>query len=251
MKSKSNALSRAGPAGDRQRIVDADAARQPHHEKDHRDDERDYRQAHRLDVGPGDGLHAAEHRVDDGGHQDQKRRHRDAPAQHDRQHDGRRGRDGAARHRARHQEQPARERPRFQIESALEIFVRGVDPRAIEKRHERDAQDDHRDRQPVIELHEPQTVVVALPRRADQRDGAQLRRHHRQADRPPRHRSIGEEVRLGRAFELGALDAVPDEPRDVGGDHRPIERVHRLRPVVALQPPQAISDSTSTMMTDT
>ena len=163
MKSKSNAWSLPVPPA----IVSASSTPTPlgqsHHEKHHRHDEHQDGQPHGLDVGPGDGLHAAEHRVDDGRNENQERRHRDAPSENHRQHDSRRGRNRAARHAAREQEQETRESARLQVEPPLEVLVRRVDLRAIEERHERDAEDDHRERQAVVELHEAQAVVVALP----------------------------------------------------------------------------------------
>ena len=87
--------------------------------------------------------------------------------------------------------------------------------------------DDHRDRQRVVELQEAHAVVVGLPRGADHRDGAELRRHHRQADGPPGQAAAGQEVALDLGAVLGEPDAVPDNPGQVGGDDEPVERVHR------------------------
>ena len=98
------------------------------------------------------------------------------------------------------------------IEALLQVLVRRVDAGVVEERHQRDRQDDHRERQAEVELHEPHAVVVALSGRADHRDGAQLRRHHRDAGGPPRDAALGEEVAVELVAVLGPPQAVEDDP---------------------------------------
>ena len=211
---------------DPERVVQRHAVREARHEHDDRGEEDEDRQRHDLHVGPRHGLDAAENRVHDGRSRDGERRERDVPAQHDGQHDGRRGDDRRARQPARHQEEQAGQRARFHVEPALEILVRGVHARAVEEGDDRDRQDDHGQRQAEVELDEAQAVGVALPGRADERDGAQLGRHHGEPDRPPRQAAVRQEVGLGRALETGTFDAVPDQPADEANRKRPVERVH-------------------------
>ena len=115
---------------------------------------------------------------------------------------------------------------RLRIEPVLEELVGRVDARAVEERHERQRQDDHRDRQRKVELDEAQAVGVALSRRADHRDGAQLRRHHRDAGRPPGNRSFREEIALDLVAVLRPLQAVVDDPGREGQEDRPVDGVH-------------------------
>ncbi len=84
----------------------------------------------------------------------------------------------------------------FESKRVLEVLVGGEDVGAVEERHQRHRQDDHRDRQRVVVLQEAHAVDVGLAGRADHRDRRQLRRHHRQADEPPRQAAAGEEIAL-------------------------------------------------------
>ena len=216
----------AGLRRDAQSVADADAIRQPEHRGgDHREEPEDD-QHHDLHVGPRHRLDAAEHRVDHRRRGDRQGRRRDVPAQHERQHHGRRRDDRATRHPARHQEQQAGEAARLEIEAALEVLVRGVDAGAVEERHQRQREDDHRDRQREVELDEAQAVRVALAGGADHRDRAELRRHHREAGGPPRNRSLGEEVAFELVAVARALDAVVDDPGDEADDDRPVNGMH-------------------------
>ncbi len=213
-------------AGDAQRRQQPDVIRQPGDQHDDRRDETEDDEHHLLHVGPGHRLHAAEHRVDRRRHSDQQHRRRQVSAQHDRQDDGRRRDHDAERHAARQQEQQARERSRLRVEPALEIFVGRVDLGVVEERYERDREDDHRDRQREVELQEAHAVRVSLPRRSHHRDRAELRRHHRQPDRPPRQAAAAEEITLELMASLGQSKAVPDDPDQIEGDDRPVDGRH-------------------------
>ena len=150
----------------------------------------------------------------------------DRPAEDRREHHRRRGDDRPARHAARQQKQKRRERSRLRVEAALEILVRGVHLRAVEKRHERDAEDHHRQRQPEVELHEPHSVGGALPRRADHRHGGELRRHDGQSDGPPRQAAIGEEVSLDLLRAARPSQPVDHDVREPPDDDHPIQPMH-------------------------
>ena len=213
-------------AGHVQRIADAHLGRQPEDERDDDREQADDDDRHLLDVGPGHRLDAADHRVDRRRQADREDGQRQVPAEDDRENHGGRGDDHAARQPARAEEQHARQGPCLQIEAALEVLVGGVDAGAVEERHERHAEDDHRDRQPEVELHEAHAVGVALPGRPDQRDRAQLRRHHREADGPPRQAAVREQIAFDLVRVLGAADAVPHHPHQVEADDDPIEQVH-------------------------
>ncbi len=97
----------------------------------------------------------------------------------------------------------------------------------MEERHDGQREDDHRDRQAEVELDEPQAGRVRLARRAHQRHGAHLRCHHRQADRPPRQRPVGEKVAFDLVGSLRAPQPVDDDPDDVDDEHTPVERMHQ------------------------
>ena len=209
-----------------QRLPEADVVRDAEQQDDNgrrhaRDDDE-----HLLDVGPRHGLHAAVGRVDDHRDADRQHGHRHLPAQDRRHDDGRSGQRHAERERPPHQEEEARERSRPHVEPALEILVRRVDLRAVKERHEGHRQDHHRERQAEVELDEAKAGEVRLARRADERHGAHLRRHHGQADRPPRQRSVAEKVALDLVRPFRAPQPVVDNPRDVHDDDGPIERSH-------------------------
>ena len=190
-------------------------------------------QDHDLDVGPGDGLHAAEHRVDHGGHRDEQRGRGQVQVEHERQHDGRRGDDRAARHAAREQEQQAGEAAGLRVEPFLEVLVRRVDARVVEERDQRHRQDDHRQRQAEVELHEAHAVVVALTGRADHRDGAELRGHHRDARRPPGNAALGEQVAVELVAVFGSPQAVVNDPDEEDAEQGPVNPVQGGRVDVA------------------
>ena len=103
------------------------------------------------------------------------------------------------------------------------ILVRRVHPRAVQERHERDAEDDHRERQPEVELHEPHAVGRALARRADHRDGGELRRHDGQSDRPPWQAAIGEEVSFDVLRAARPSKPVDHDVREPPDDDHPVQ----------------------------
>ena len=220
-------LQPAGGAGDVQHRLQPHVVRQAEDQRGDRRGHPDHDDDHLLDVGPGDRLHAAEHRVNGRGNADRQDGKRQAPAEHDGEDDGRRGDDHARPEAARDQEQQAGQRPRAGVEAPLQVFVRREDACAVEERHQRQREDDHRQGQSEVELHEADAVVVALPRRPDQRDGAHLGGHHRQADGPPRERPRRQEIAFDGARPPGPLHAVVQHPGEVGGDDGPVDQVHR------------------------
>ena len=78
----------------------------------------------------------------------------------------------------------------------------------------------------VVELHEAHAVVVALPGRADHRDRAELRGHHRDPRGPPRDAAVGEEVALDFVAVLGPFQAIEHNPGGEGDDDRPVDPMH-------------------------
>src|SRR5262249_37462823 len=121
----------------------------------------------------------------------------------------------------------ARERTDTYVESPLEILVRRIDLRAVEERHRCHRQDDHCDRQAEVELDESQAGQIRLPCCPHQRDGAHLRRHHGQADRPPGQTPIAEEVPVDLVGSLGTPDSVIYDPHEIPDDDGPVEWSHR------------------------
>ena len=235
---KSKVRSRPVAAAILQAVAEADAGRQAEERGGDDGEQADDDEDHDLHVGPGHRLNAAEHRVDHRRHRDRERRRRQVPAEHEREHDRRRRDDRAARHAARHQEQQAREAARLRVEPPLEVLVRGVDARLVEERHQRHRQDDHRQRQREVELDETQPVGVALSGRADHRDRAQLRGHHRDAGGPPGNAALGEEVALDLVAVLRALQAVVDDPGREPDDDGPVDRVHSANPPARRNTPE-------------
>jgi hypothetical protein len=199
-----NRLQPSGCTSELQRLAEADlagdAVDQDADRRQHPDDDHD----HLLDVGPGHRLDAAKAGVDHHRHRQRQHGRRHAPAENRGDHHCRRRQRNAQRERPSHQEQEAGQRSHPHIEALFEILVGGVDPRPGEERHHRERQDDHRDRQAEIELHEPQPGGIRLAGGSDQRHRAHLGRHHREADRPPGQRPVGEEVALDLVGALGA-----------------------------------------------
>ena len=189
---------------------------------------------HLLDVGPRDRLHAADARVEDHRHADDEHRDRQLPTENRRHDHGRRGERHAERKRATHEEEEARERAHAHVEPALEVLIRRVDSSRGERTARRHRQDDHRERQTEVELDEPQSGEIGLPRRADQRHRAHLRRHHRKAGDPPGQRSVAEKIAFDLVGALRAAQAVDNNPGDVREDDRP----NRGRACLREQPPE-------------
>jgi hypothetical protein len=67
----------------------------------------------------------------------------------------------------------------------------------MKDRNRRFRDDDHRDRQAEIKLHETHTVDVCLSSRGNERDGGSLGGHNRQRHRVPRHFFPGKQVLVG------------------------------------------------------
>jgi hypothetical protein len=134
--------------------------------------------------------------------------------------------DHAARQATRNQEQHRRQRARLQIEAPFEVLVGRIDPGAPEERHDGHRQNDHRDGQAEVELHESQPVGVALAGRAGHRDGTELRRHHRQANGPPRQAPAGEQVAFHLVCAAAHAKAVRDDPGEIGRDDEPVDGAH-------------------------
>ena len=213
-------------AGDAQRLRNTHLGGQPENENHDSGHQAEDNQYDLLDVGPRHRLDAAEHRVESRRQRNQQHGVGNADPQHDGQHDRRRRDHDAERHAAGEEKQEARERARLGVEPLLQILVRGVDPGLVEERHERHRQHDHRERQRVVELQKPHAVRVALAGRADHGDGAQLRRHHGKADRPPRQASACEKVPFELVAALREAQTVPDDPGQIDRDDRPVDRVH-------------------------
>ena len=226
---KSSVRSRPAAPGDVQRLPKRHVVGKPDDERDHRGQHAEDDDGHLLDVGPRHRLHAAEHRVDRRRHADREDGQGEVPPEHDRQDDGGSRDDHAAGEAAAGEEQQRRQAARLRVEPPLEILVGGVDPRAEEERHHREREDDHRDRQAEVELHEPHAVRVPLPRRAHQRDRAQLRGHHREPGGPPRQAPLGQQVAVHLVGRPRALQPVVDNPRQVGDDDEPVDEVHAVR----------------------
>ena len=151
---------------------------------------------------------------------------RQRPAEDRRHHHRRRGQRDAERCRAADQEQEAGQRADADVEAPLEVLVGGVDARAREERHHGQRQDHHRQRQRKVVLDEPQAGGVRQAGGADDRDGAHLRRHHRQPDCPPRQRTVREQIAVDLVGPFRSAQAVDDDPADVGDEDDPVERAH-------------------------
>src|SRR5215212_5428091 len=119
--------------GDCESVADADTSGQTPHEKHHRNDEYDDRKAHRFHVGPGDRLNTAKNRVNDCGTTDSEGRQRHIPPEDDRQDHSWRRDDRTDRHAARQQKEETREGSGLEVEASLQVFLRRVYLRSIEK----------------------------------------------------------------------------------------------------------------------
>ncbi len=217
-----------GRAGEVHRLSEADVAGDAHDEhhdsREHAGDD----DHHLLDVGPRHRLHAADAGVENHRNADDEHGDLQLPAENRGDDDRRRGQRHAERKRAAHEKQKARERSHADIEPPLEILVRRVDLRAVEKRHGRHRQDDHRERQAEIELDESQAGEVRLSGCADERDRAHLRRHHREPDGPPRQRPVAEKITFDFVRPLRSPQPVVHNPHEVDDDDGPVERAHGL-----------------------
>jgi hypothetical protein len=118
------------------------------------------------------------------------------------------------------------ERASLGVEAAFEELVGRVDLRLMEERDERDREHDHRDRQRVVELQEAHAVHVALAGRADHRDRAELRGHHRQPHGPPGQTAAAEEIALHLLTALREPQPIPDDPHEIRRDDRPVDGMH-------------------------
>ena len=138
------------------------------------------------------------------------------------------------------QEQECGEGPGLRVEATLEVFVRGVHLRAVQKWHEGDTDDHHREREPEIELDESKAIGRALRGGPDHRDGGQLCGHDREADCPPGQAPAREEISLDPGGPPRTPNAVYPDVGEINDDDDPVERVHEARSgrVVRLEQPE-------------
>ena len=217
-------LEAAGRLREGERVAKADVRRQVGDRDADAGEDAEPDEGHLGDVRPDHGAVAAVRDVDDRGRGHRQGRGRLAPAEDDRQDERRRVQRDADRQPAREEEQEARQGASAPVEAPLEVLVRRVDPRAVEERHEGEAQHDHRERQAEVEGEEAHPRRVALPRRAHERDRADLGGHHGEAGRPPAHLAPREEEVGDVAGATADPHAEGDDRHDVGREDDPVRR---------------------------
>ncbi len=217
----------AGGSSDVQGIDEADAVGQAGDQHHHRRPQPADDDAHLLDVGPGHRLDAADHGIESRRQGDEQTGVGDTQPENHAQDDRRRGDDDAGAHPARDEEQQRREGAGLGVVALLQILVGGENPGLVEERHQRRRQHDHRQRQREVELQEAHALGVALTGGRGHGDRGQLRRHHRQADRPPRQTAAGQQIALELIAGLGGAQSVPHNPNEIGSDDGPVNCRHR------------------------
>ena len=145
-----------------------------------------------------------------------------APAEHHGEHQGRRVEGDPDGEPARDQEEQAGEGAGAAVESLLEVLVGGVDTGAVEERHQGDAEDDHGEGQAEVDDEEAHPLGEGLPGGAHEGDGADLRRHDRQADRPPGHLPAGQEEIVDLPVAASHVDAEADDEHEVDAEDGPV-----------------------------
>ncbi|NJL24014.1 MAG: hypothetical protein HC902_01715 [Calothrix sp. SM1_5_4] len=186
---------------------------------------------HLLELCPRHGAGAAGSGVDDHQRADRHVGQGQIPAQNHRQDERRSIDRQPGGEPALDQKKQRGEPAGFEVETFFEIFVGGVDLQAVEDRHRRHRQHDHRDRQPEIDLDKTHAVGERLAGGGKKSDRAGLCRHDRERDRRPAQVAIREQIALdvGRAATLD--HAVDDDGRHRGDEHQPVDRAHpRLLP---------------------
>ncbi len=185
-----------------------------------------------LHVGPRDRLDAAGHGIGDDQQPDQERGEPRGPAEDDRQ-----GNRGSVERYARRQtafdeKDAADQRARLGVEALLQVLVRGVHFGAVKNRDRGGGQDDHRERESEIELHEPHAVDVGLAGGRNESHCARLGRHDGQSHGIPGHGPSGEHVLIRCSAAPAAIESVADDERQPTEHDHPIERPHaeKIRP---------------------
>ena len=166
---------------------------------------------HLHDVGPDDGRHAAAHRVDD--HRHAERDHGDRDRDLGDHRDDQRGREqpDAVGERSGDHEDDRGDVLDLGTEPPQQQFVRREQLAAEVRRQEQHADEHASDHVAERELKERHVAGVGAGRHADEAERAGFRGDDREADRPPRHRSAGQEV-----IDGGLLESC--EPGAEGGD---------------------------------
>ena len=132
----------------------------------------------------------------------------DVPAQNSGQNDGGRV-DGKPRGEpARNQKQNGGKNPNAGIKAVFQKFVGRKNFEFMKNRHERNAQNNHGQRQTKIELHEAHSIGKTLAWRRQKSDGTGLRGHHRQTNVIPRQRLPRQQVIVHVLLPTAAIDAV-------------------------------------------
>ena len=107
------------------------------------------------------------------------------PAEHGGENDGRRVNGDAGGQPALQEKQGRAEQAGLGVETLAQIFVGGIDIQPPVNRQEDRGDDDQRQRQAEIILHETQVRLDTLAGRGEKRDGAGLGGHDRKADGEP------------------------------------------------------------------
>ena len=197
-------------AGQRDRIADTDMGRHQSERDDECQDQREENHRHLLNVGPRNSLDAAGGRVEHHQAAHHDRRPLVRPAKDGGQNDRRRIERDPGRQSALNEEYETHQRARLRVETFLQIFVSGVDVRAVKNGHGRGRENHHRDGQSKIELHKAHAVDISLASGGDESDGAGLSGHDGEPHGVPGHRSPGQQI----VFDRAALPAAPQAVRD-------------------------------------
>ena len=167
-------------------------------------------------VGPDHRRDAAAHRVDDHRRAEDDHHPGHRHLRHDRDHERGREQPDAVGQRSRDQEDHRRQRLDARAEAALQQLVRREQIAAEVGRDEQQADEDAADDVADRELQERHVAGVGLRRNADERQRAGFGGDDREADRPPRHAAIGQEI-----IARGLL--VAREPRPEGRDGEQVD----------------------------
>ncbi len=218
-----------GGASEGQGVAEADAFGKLCYGDAHAEEDAEPDEEHLDDVGPDDRLVPPVDHVDDGRSRHEEDRRPLVPAQDHRENEGRRVEGDPHRQPAGHQEEEAREGPGPAVEALLEVLVGREHSGAIEEGDQGHAEDDHGEGQPEVHHEESHAVGVGLARGSDEGDGADLRGHHRQADRPPPHLAPGQEEVGHLAVAAAHVDAEGGDSDEIEGEDAPVEGRHVVR----------------------
>ena len=115
------------------------------------------------------------------------------------------------------------------IETLAKILVGGDDFEPVIDRNENRADDDEREGQAEVILHEAHSAFVGLARGGEKSDRARLRRHHGKPDRAPANARVAAQIMIEIVIGARLPPAVKRDREQRSEKDRVVDSAHRKK----------------------